>query len=235
MATAICYIRVSTQEQAILGVSLEAQRERLEAYCRLVGLEIAGIVSEEGVSGGVPLSRRPGGQQLLVLQSQHKAAHVVALKLDRLFRDAEDALRQTRDWDKAGIALHLVDMGGQSVNTASAMGRMMLTMMAAFAELERNLIAERTTQALQHKKHHRQAYGRTPYGFRRNGDTLEPIESELSTVSQIRSWRAGGLTLRKIVERLNIQALPTKEGGKWAPQTVKYILDNDLYVEAQPA
>lgn len=43
--------------------------------------------------------------------------------LDRLFRDAEDALRQTKAWDKAGIVLHLVDMGGTSMNTASAMGR----------------------------------------------------------------------------------------------------------------
>ena len=55
--------------------------------------------------------------------------------LDRLFRDAEDALRQTKAWDKAGIALHLVDMGGSGMNTASAMGRMFLTLMAA--ELER--------------------------------------------------------------------------------------------------
>lgn len=70
---------------------------------------------------------------------------MVALKLDRRFRDAADALVQTRVWDRAGIALHVVDMGGQSLNTASSMGRMFLTMTAAFAELERNLISERTT------------------------------------------------------------------------------------------
>ena len=74
-----------------------------------------------------------------------KVGHIVALKLDRLFRDAADALHQSRAWDKAEIALHLVDMGGQSLNTASAMGRFFLNMMAGVAELERNLIAERTT------------------------------------------------------------------------------------------
>src|SRR6266576_5058844 len=72
------------------------------------------------------------------------------MKLDRLFRDAEDALRQTKAWDRTGISLHLVDIGGQSMNTGSAMGRMFLTLMAGFAELERNLIAERTTAVLAH-------------------------------------------------------------------------------------
>jgi DNA invertase Pin-like site-specific DNA recombinase len=201
----------------------------------MAGLRIVGIVREEGVSGSVPLSQRPGGQQVLALQKQYKAAHIVALKLDRLFRDAEDALRQTRTWDRAGIALHLVDMGGQSVNTASAMGRMMFTMMAAFAELERNLIAERTTQALKHKKQHRQAYAPTPYGYSRTGSALEAVESEQATVRQIRAWRAEGLTLRKIVCQLNEAGMPTKRGGQWAPQTVKYILDNDLYREGHAA
>ena len=193
----------------------------------MVGLEIVGIVREEGVSGSVPLSLRPGGQEVIALQRQYKAAHIIALKLDRLFRDAEDALHQTRTWDKAGIALHLVDMGGQSVNTASAMGRMMLTMMAAFAELERNLIAERTTQALQHKKEHRQAYAPTPYGYSRDGAALVVVESEQATVLQIRAWRSEGLTLRQIVAQLNAAGIPTKRGGKWAAQTVKYILDNE--------
>ena len=66
--------------------------------------------------------------------------------------NAEDALRQTKAWDKAGIALHLVDMGGTGMNTASAMGRMFLTLMAGCAELERNLVAERTASVLAHKK-----------------------------------------------------------------------------------
>lgn len=223
---AICYIRVSTQEQALSGVSLEAQRERLEAYCKMAGLAVGAMVREEGVSGSIPLSQRPGGSDLLSLMKAHKASHVVALKLDRLFRDAEDALRQTRAWDKAGVALHLVDMGGQSVNTASAMGRMMLTMMAAFAELERNLIAERTAQALQHKKRHQQAYSPTPLGFVRTGDILEADPTEQAVIRAMRAWRAEGLSLRAIVARLNAQAVPTKQGGKWAARTVKYILDH---------
>ena len=235
MDRALCYIRVSTQEQATSGVSLEAQQERLEAYCKMAGLEVAAIIREEGISGSMPINQRPGGSQLPALLKQHTAQHVVAMKLDRLFRDAEDALRQTRAWDKAGIAMHVLDMGGQSINTASAMGRMFLTMVAGFAELERNLIAERTVQALAHKKAHRQAYAPTPYGFERTGDALVPIASEQAVVRSIREWRASGLSLRAIVERLNAAGAPTKRGGKWASETVRYILNNTLYVEAHAA
>ena len=71
------------------------------------------MIREEGVSGAKPLGIRPGGIELLALVATKKVGHIVALKLDRLFRDAADALHQSRAWDKAEIALHLVDMGGK--------------------------------------------------------------------------------------------------------------------------
>lgn len=117
---AVGYIRVSTDEQARGGVSLKAQEEKLRAYCTLAGLELIRVIREEGVSGAKPLAARPGGNELISEVAWKRVQHVVALKLDRLFRDPEDSLRQTRAWDKAGVALHLVDMGGQTLNTASA-------------------------------------------------------------------------------------------------------------------
>lgn len=231
MEKAVCYVRVSTEEQARGGVSLEAQEERLKAYCNMAGLEVAAVIREEGVSGAKPLAARPGGERLLQLLAKKKAKHVVALKLDRLFRDAEDALRQTKAWDKAGIALHLVDMGGQTLNTATAMGRFFLNMMAAFAELERNLIAERTATALAHKKAHRKAYAPTPYGFERVGDALLENPQEQEVIAQIFAWRRAGWSLRKIAAELNRQGVPTKQGGEWYAATVRYLLQNSLYRE----
>ncbi len=187
--TAIAYIRVSTEEQVKGGVSLDAQEERLRAYCAMAALPLAGLVREEGVSGGTPLNQRPGGTELLRGIKELGARHVVALKLDRLFRDAEDALRQTRLWDRTGVALHLVDMGGTALNTASAMGRMFLTMTAAFAELERNLIGERTASALAHKKRHLSAYSPTPFGFNRIGDLLKKNKKEQGIIRQVHEWR----------------------------------------------
>jgi len=226
---AACYIRVSTEEQARGGVSLAAQEEKLRAYCKLTGLEPLTVIREEGVSGAKPLAARLGGAELLSLVAKKRVRHVVALKLDRLFRDAADALNQTRKWDKAGVALHLVDLGGQTLNTASAMGRFFLNTMAGVAELERNLIAERTAFALAHKKARGEVYAPTPYGFDREGNGLAENPQEQETIAQIKEWRQAGWSLRRIVAELNRLAIPTKRGGAWAPATVKYLLENKLY------
>ncbi len=228
MKKAVCYIRVSTEEQARGGVSLDAQEERLRAYCAMAGLEIVELIREEGVSGTKPLATRPGGERLLELVRRYKC-DVVAFKLDRLFRDAEDALHETKAWDAAGVALHLVDMGGQTVNTATAMGRFFLNMMAGFAELERNLIAERTAMALQHKKAHLEAYSPTPYGYDRIGDDLVPNDDEQAVIEHIFSWRRAGWSLRRIAGRLNDMGVATKQSGKWYASTVNYILQNKLH------
>jgi DNA invertase Pin-like site-specific DNA recombinase len=230
MEKAMGYVRVSTQEQA-KGVSLDAQAERIRAYCTLAGVELVGIIREEAVSGSKALALRPGGTELVRALAQGKATHVVALKLDRLFRDAADALEQTRAWDRKGIALHLCDVGGQAINTGSAMGRMFLTMMAGFAELERNLIAERTAQALAHLKANRQAYSRTPFGFDRKGSRLVGNAQELGTVARIRTLAQAGKSLRAIARLLNQEEVPTKRGGQWHARTVSYLLGNDLYAQ----
>ena len=226
---AIGYIRVSTDEQVRGGVSLDAQEERIRAYASMAGLSLISVIREEGVSAALPLSQRPGGKELLGLLNDHAGRHVIALKLDRLFRDAEDALRQTRLWDRAGIALHMVDMGGTTVNTASAMGRLFLTMTAAFAELERNLIAERTATALNHKKQKREAYSPTPYGYRRIGSSLAPDDQEQSILRRLKEMRAAGQSLRSIANWLNEKKIPTKTNRKWHASTIQYVLSNSLH------
>jgi len=229
MNFAVAYTRVSTDEQAREGVSLDAQAERLRAYCTMSGLQIEALIREEGISGSVALGHRPGGRELLRLIRQHKVQHVVSLRLDRLFRDAVDCLAQTRQWDEGGIALHLVDMGGQSLNTASAIGRLFLTMTAAFAELERNLTAERTKAALAHKKNHRQAYSPTPYGFQRIENLLVPDPAEQAVIARILELHVAGASLRSIAATLNAQGVPAKKGGKWHHSAIRYILANELH------
>jgi len=229
---AVLYTRVSTEEQVQGGVSLKDQEEKLLAYCKLQGLEPVHIIREEGISAGKPLATRPGGQELLQLVKRGEVGHVIALKLDRLFRDAADALVTTKAWDNAGIALHLVDMGGQALNTASAMGRFFLNTMAGFAELERNLISERTAAALNYKKAHKEVYSSTPFGFDREGDKLKPNKKEQAAIKLIKKCREAGWTLQKIADELTTKKIKTKNGGKWYPRTIKYILENNLYQEA---
>jgi len=71
----------------------------------------------------------PGGRTLTDSVTQG-AKHIITTKLDRLFRDCEDALNMSRQWDRAGVALHVLDMGGQAIDTSTAIGRMFLTMTA---------------------------------------------------------------------------------------------------------
>jgi DNA invertase Pin-like site-specific DNA recombinase len=227
---ALCYVRVSTVEQWKFGLSLEAQEERLRAYCRMAGLEVVELIREEGVSASIPLGKRPAGAKLLEMMSGG-IGHVVCLKLDRLFRDAEDALRQTKAWDKAGVSLHLVDMGGQSLSTGSAMGRMFLTLMAGCAELERNLVSERTISVLTHKRQQGRVFNHPPYGFGRVGDKLVPLVNEMAVVQLIRERREDGWSLGMIAQALNSDNIPPKKGpaARWHPRTIQNILDNTIY------
>ena len=229
MEEALAYVRVSTTEQAREGVSLDAQENRIRAYCQMSSLSLVTVIREEGISAAKPLAGRPGGQQITDAVAAKRIGHVIALKLDRLFRDAVDALNQTRAWDRAGIALHLVDMGGQTLNTATAMGRMFLTMTAAFAELERNLIAERTQAALLYKKSKLLVYGAIPYGYSRYGDALKVIEMEFGIVRQVQKWSARGWSLRKIADTLNGRSVHTKRNRRWHASTLRHILRNPLY------
>lgn len=73
MEKAVCYVRVSTEEQTRGGVSLAAQEERLLSYCNMAGLEVAEVIREEGVSGAKPLAAQPWGERLLELLAKKKA------------------------------------------------------------------------------------------------------------------------------------------------------------------
>lgn len=214
MATALAYIRVSTQEQAVEGLSVDAQRAKIEAHATAQDMEIVGTYVDRGVSASKPIAIRSAGSEMLEALDVGAADSVVAIKLDRLFRDSIDALTVTREWDEAGISLHLLDMGGASVDTSSAFGRFFMTMLAGVAEMERNLISERTAAALAYKRDQGQWLGNVPFGFRRNGQGLKPDDAEQATVEAIRHDRR----YRHLSER----ELATKHGV--AKSTVHRIL-----------
>lgn len=212
------YARVSTLEQAVEGVSLESQISTIQMYANLRGLELAEIVIDAGVSGSIPLEDRPGGKRL-VAATGRKIAGVIAVRLDRLFRDASNCLSVTNSWDKSGVALHLIDLGGQSIDTSSAMGRMFLTMSAAFAELERNLIRERTKAGMIQKKVNGERYSRyTPYGTVLSDDGIALLDEpkEQAVISIARELHSNGLSLRKIAEELNSKGFVNRAGGPWS-------------------
>ena len=221
------YVRVSTEEQARGGVSLDAQEATLRAYCAMRGLELVELVVDAGVSAGAPLSTRPGGSRVLELVRSGAVAGVVAAKLDRLFRDCGDCLAVTREWDKRGVALHLVDMGGQTVDTSTAMGRFFLTVMAGAAELERGMVKERTKAAMAHVKSQGRRVGGVPYGFRLGDDgrTLLEDEGEQAVVRAARELRAAGLSLRKVAAELARRGFAARGGAGFLAAQVSRMTD----------
>jgi DNA invertase Pin-like site-specific DNA recombinase len=224
MTTAIGYIRVSTDEQALTGASLAAQESAIRAYCTMRRLELTAIVRDEGVSASVPLADRKGGAELLTALNRRKDApgHVVAVRLDRLFRSTVDCVETSQSWDRKGTALHLVDLGGQTVDTSSAMGRFMLTVLAAAAELERGLIGERTSAAMRQRLNEgRYIGGRAPYGLQNVDGVLVPVESEQATIALARELRAEGRTLRAVAGELGSRGILSRAGKPFTPSTVQ--------------
>ncbi len=206
---------------------MEVQAESTRAYCTLKGLDLD-IITDAGVSGGKPLASRDGGRKLLEAIHHRKADAVVMLKLDRGFRDAADCLNTIGNWEKTGIALHVIDLGGNAIDTTSAAGRFMLVILAGAAEMERNLTRERTRSAMAVKRANGQRVGAVPYGFdvADDGVTLVPNEAEQAVIQDIRAMRAEGLTLERIAEALTERDVTTKTGKseRWTHQAIARII-----------
>ena len=226
---AIGYMRCSTHEQADSGLGLEVQAERIRAYCTMRNLKLVAVITDAGVSGGKPLASREGGQRLLTMIRQRKADAVVMLKLDRMFRNAGDCLTTVETWEKAGVALHVVDMGGNAIDTTSAAGRFMLVVLAGAAEMERNLTRERTRSAMAVMKSNGQRVGAVPFGFdlADDGTTLIPNEPEHAVIGDMRTMKGSGMTLREIALALTVRRVRTKTGksNAWTHAAVARILN----------
>lgn len=218
---AVGYIRVSTEDQAREGVSLEAQRAKIEQYAALRDMDLLEIVEDPGISAKD--LRRPGVKRILELARRRKVEAIVVLKLDRMFRSTEDALQTTRRFDKWGISFHSIL---ETLDSKSAMGRFFFTLTAALAEMERSLVAERTRAALAHKRTKgEKTGGDVPFGYDLKGGVLVENEAEQRILKRILKARGRGLSLRRIARGLEAKGIRTKRGGaSWHPQTLKQLL-----------
>ncbi len=226
MGQAIGYVRVSTEEQTASGLGLADQRARIRAYCQLRGFELTEAYEDAGISGGTPLASRPGGARLLAALRRRAATHVVMLKLDRGFRHAGDCLATVEAWQRTGITLHVIDLGGNAIDTASAAGKFMLTVLAGAAEMERNLTRERTRAALQVKRLRGERISRyAPFGFRLDAQNHLVLDTwEQGIVQCIRDLHSQGLSLRRIAAELQTRGLYGRRRQPLSPKTVRAIL-----------
>ena len=227
MKQAIGYIRVSTEQQANEGVSLEAQKAKIAAWCVTNGYELVNVFVDAGISGK-SMDKRPGLQD--AMKSLKKGMALVSYSLSRLARSTKDALSIGET-----VAKRKADMVSLSeqIDTTTAAGKMMFQMLAVLAEFERNLVAERTTNALQHKKATNQKYTNiTPYGFEAIEGRLVQVQAEAAVVAEIQAARGGGNTLQSIADSLNGRGIPTKTGKQWQPATIHLLIKRTSLVPA---
>lgn len=216
----IGYVRVSTEEQATTGVSLDAQRARLKMYAELHELELVAVIEDAGVSAKT--LNRPGLQAALAALDAGEAEGLLVVKLDRLTRSVRGLADLLEQYFGTRFALHSV---AERVDTSSAAGRMILNIMTTVAQFEREAISERTSHALQYKMAQGEHIGAPPMGYALVDGKLEEIPEELETVKRIRELRAQGLVLRDIAAQLEAESRRTKRGGtRWHSQTVNRIL-----------
>ncbi len=217
-SSAVGYARVSTDEQAREGVSLDAQKLRIRAYAQAKGLSLIDVLIDEGVSGK-NLSR-PALRDLLSRCNGTSIGHVIVWKLDRLTRRTRDLLTLVDEvFLTLQIELHSVS---ESLDTSTPHGRFVLTLFGGLAQMERELIAERTRSAMAFKRENGQPTSHPPLGFKANGTRhrMVPVPEELETVRRILwLWRTGS-SYRTIAAKLNEESVPTKQGRRWHHSTV---------------
>ena len=218
MQQAIGYIRVSTQGQADEGVSLEAQRAKIEAWCELNDYELVALFEDAGISGG-SMKGREGLHA--ALKAARPGMALVTYSISRLARSTRDMLEISDELTRRGA--DLVSLS-ERIDTTTASGRMVFRMLAVLAEFEREQIGERTKMALRHKKAQGMVYAATPYGFEAVDGRLVEDAGESVVVGEIMTMRAAGQSLGAIAEQLNARGIEGKRGGRWFPSTVRYLI-----------
>ncbi len=220
---AVGYIRVSTDGQAVEGVSLDAQRSRIEAWCTANEFQLVAVHVDAGLSGK-RADNRPELQAALAAVASHKAALVV-YSLSRLARSTKDTISISERISRAGG--DLVSLS-EKIDTTTAAGKMVFQMLAVLAEFERNQISERTTAAMAHMRDQGRFLGQVPFGYDLgpDGETLVVNATETDTIRRIVELRAQGHSLRKIATHLETASVPTKSGNsRWTHTAVRSILN----------
>lgn len=220
------YGRASTADQSL---TLEAQHERVEAYCKSQGMTLAKWITDPATSGRSLFAKRKGGSELCEEIRKGEAKAVVIAKLDRAFRNTLDCLKTMQEWHAKGVAVHVLDMG---VNTSTNTGQLFLTILAAVAEFERNLIAERTAIAMQNgQSNGKRVSSIPPYGYEIDTDSplhpksglhtrIKPNPKEQAIIQRCGEMRDLGMSKPQIAEELNMQGYRQRNGKMFDQNSV---------------
>jgi len=201
---AAIYIRVSTDAQYEEGYSVDAQKEMLEAFCVSKGIKKYKFYIDGGFTGSN--IERPELQKIIDEAKQNKISHVIVYKLDRLSRSQKDTLYLIEDVFNP----HKVDFISmqESMDTSTPLGRLMLGILSAFAQLERENIRERTRMGMTErvKEGYWMGGGRIPFGYDYDAEQgiLVP-NKDADRVRKIYELYIKGHSANRIAEMLDLK------------------------------
>lgn len=230
---AVAYLRVSTEDQAREGFSLDAQRARIRAYCDAKGYRLLSEFVDDGFSGRT--TKRPGFHELMRVLREGiadggrtlRVDAVVVAKFDRLSRNLYDFLATQREMQSRRVDFASVD---ETVDTRGPFGRFFIQVIAAFAELESGIIGERVRHGMRQKAVLGGFNGMSaPYGYAIQDGGLVVVEEEAAVVRRIHNWRRRRRPLAWIATRLNAEGISTKKGKRWTKRQVFRVVHNPLY------
>jgi site-specific DNA recombinase len=217
---AIGYIRVSTQGQVDEGVSLEAQKSKIKAWCEVNDYELVNVYTDAGISGKT-MANREG--LLRALDAVDRDVALVTYSMSRISRSTREMLSLADKLEKKGADLVSLT---EKIDTTTAAGKMVFRMLAVLNEFERDQVSERTKAALAHKKTKGERIGTVPYGFGLDDDGVALVKNtqEQTILKSIQLLRGEGYKLREITEQLNRDGLLTRRGSEWRVQYVHNLL-----------
>ena len=207
---AVAYVRVSTPGQRDEGVSLDAQRSKIAAWCEVMGYGLVRTYADEGISGH-SMDKRPGLQQAID-DACTRGGVLVVYSLSRLARNTRETLELGETFARAGA--DIVSLS-ENIDTTSAAGKMVFRMLAVLAEFERDQISERTSMAMAHKRSQGHRVSRhIPYGQQLSADSvhLEPHAAEQAVIAVAKEMHAAGLSSRKIAAALDARGMRSRVG-----------------------
>jgi DNA invertase Pin-like site-specific DNA recombinase len=219
------YARVSTEDQAKEGFSLDAQRERLRAFCRAQGWTVAQEFVDDGHTGRNV--NRPAYQRMLAERDAWDK--MLVIKMDRIHRNSRNFMEMMddlREWGKDFVS------ATESLDTSTAMGRFVMDIIQRIAQLESEQIGERVYMGMAQK--HKSGEGlngfRRPYGYRYVDGTLCVEPDEARIVHRIFEEYAAGRAFHAIAAKLNDDGVPSQRNRRWSKSGIRYMLRNPVYV-----
>lgn len=225
----IAYVRVSTEKQADGGHSLEAQRSKVAAWCALHDAELVNVFEDAGLSACT--LERPALASALAELAAGRADALLVCKLDRLTRSTRDLGELLDRATAGGWALLSV---AESLDTSTAAGRLVVSVLGAVAQWEREAVGERTAAAMAAMKAAGLYCGGTvPYGYRAENGALVTDEAEAAVKRCASELRAAGLSLRQIGAALAERGLLPRAGVAWNARSVsRLVTDEDVAAAA---